>query len=127
MLDFQQQVLIATIFMIVIPMGTFFFTRHYLTENTYKIEEYYTSVKTKRNKIDMYSTIAAVIAIWFVILMVIIVKNADDWIDTFCRNRGDQIYAEEDVPESWLEDENDKKDKTNEKLNTENGNKNGHR
>ena len=78
MLDFQQQVLIATIFMIAIPMGTFFYTRHYLTENTYKIEEYYTSVKTKRNKIDMYSTIAAVIAIWFVILMVIIVKNADD-------------------------------------------------
>ena len=78
MLDFQQQVLIATIFMIAIPMGTFFYTRHYLTENTYKFEEYYTSVKTKRNKIDMYSTIAAVIAIWFVILMVIIVKNADD-------------------------------------------------
>ena len=51
----------------------------------------------------MYSAIAAIVGVWVVIIGVIILKNLEDCVDTFCRNRGFQIYTEEDVPDKWMQ------------------------
>ena len=66
-MNFQQQAVIATTFMVVIPMSMFFSARHYLSEYVYKYEEYNSSFQQKDNMIDMYSAMAAVIGVWIVI------------------------------------------------------------
>ena len=40
-------------------------------------------------------------------MCVVILKNMDDWIDTFWRDRGFQVYPDEGVPDEWLKDENE--------------------
>ena len=84
--------------MIIVPITAFFYVKDHLSlkwipEDTTNLTE--KQLKNLESDVEMWSGVASIAAIQFVIFCIVVVKYYDDILDVFCRGRGHLEYNDD--------------------------------
>ena len=94
--SFRNQVILCTVLMITIPIGSFVYLRGYLRDLWISKGTEYTDkqhlASSLETDVDTWAALGAVFSVQCLLFCIVVVKYSGDVLDVFCRNRGHLQY-----------------------------------
>ena len=93
--SFRNQIILSTSLMLIVPLLTFFSARSYLDSlflTPAVLSKGFVHANNVAFQVDVYAGLAAIVAVWAVIVGVIVVKYTEDITAVFVEGKGDVPY-----------------------------------